>query len=151
MNIIVDDLSGIEVIALLEEHLQHMYSITPPESVHALDVGSLKAADVTFWSAWEDSTLLGCGALKQLTRKTAEIKSMRTVSTHSRKGVAATLVTHIIAQARIRGYEQLFLETGSMDEFIPARALYEKHGFQSCQPFADYVADPNSAFYSLAP
>jgi putative acetyltransferase len=42
------------------------------------------------------------------------------------------------------------LETGSQDFFAPARALYTRHGFAPCPPFADYTDDPNSVYFSLA-
>jgi putative acetyltransferase len=48
--------------------------------------------------------------------------------------------------AKERAYTQLSLETGSVDEFIPARKLYEKYGFEECGPFADYTLDPLSTF-----
>ena len=35
MKIVIDDLSGGEVLALLEEHISDMYATSPPESVHA--------------------------------------------------------------------------------------------------------------------
>ena len=45
MQIIVDDLRGPEIAALLEAHLDLMRSQSPPESVHALDLEALVAAD----------------------------------------------------------------------------------------------------------
>lgn len=42
------------------------------------------------------------------------------------------------------------LETGTEEYFLPARALYAKHGFSPCAPFADYTEDPHSAYYTLA-
>lgn len=153
MKIIEDDLSGSDVIRLLQEHLQDMQSTTPPESVHALDVSALRSPDITFWSAWQEEELLGCGALKTLDAVSCpgsgEIKSMRTVAAHLRKGVAASLLRHIVDTAVQRSYKNLFLETGSMDAFAAARRLYENHGFVECAPFADYVEDPNSVFYRL--
>jgi len=146
MDIRVDDLSGQEIAALLSEHLRSMYLHSPPESVHALDIGRLRAPDITMWSAWQDGELLGCAALKELDREHGEIKSMRTASRHLRKGVASALLRHILAEAKRRSYRRLSLETGSMAAFAPARNLYARYGFQPCGPFADYVEDPNSVF-----
>ncbi len=123
-----------------------MFLHSPPESVHALPLEGLRAPEISFWSAWEGDELLGCGALKELDPRHGEIKSMRTVSAHLRKGVAAALLHHIVAEAQRRGYERLSLETGSMAAFAPARALYQRHGFRECGPFADYREDPNSVF-----
>jgi len=146
MDIRVDDLNGQEIAALLSEHLRSMYLHSPPESVHALDIGRLRAPDITMWSAWQDGELLGCAALKELDREHGEIKSMRTASRHLRKGVASALLHHILAEAKRRSYRRLSLETGSMAAFAPARNLYARYGFQPCGPFADYVEDPNSVF-----
>ena len=141
-----DDLTGPEIRALLEEHLRSMYELSPPESVHAFDVGKLQQPDVTFWSVWSGVELVGCGALRELDYRHGEIKSMRTVGAHRRKGVARAVVSHIIEEARRRSYERLSLETGSMKAFEPAQRLYESFGFVRCPPFGDYREDPNSVF-----
>ncbi|WP_339239815.1 GNAT family N-acetyltransferase [Paenibacillus sp. FSL R5-0517] len=146
MEIKVDDLSGVQVKALIAEHLQGMAADSPPESIHALNLDGLKKPEITFWCAWEADELLGCGAIKELDPEHAELKSMRTASAHLRKGVARKILAHIMEVATERGYKRISLETGSMDSFIPARKLYEDFGFEYCEPFADYILDPNSAF-----
>jgi putative acetyltransferase len=146
MEIRRDDLRGPEIARLLEEHLRDMHLHSPPESVHALDLERLRRPEITFWTAWGGGELMGCGALKELDAAHGEIKSMRTAGAHLRKGVAAALVRHILAEARKRGYRRLSLETGAPDAFMPARRLYERHGFSYCGPFADYVDDPYSVF-----
>ncbi len=146
MEIREDDLAGPQILALLREHLEHMHEITPPGSVHALDVDRLRAPNITFWSAWDGPDLLGCGALKELDPTSGEIKSMRTPAIHCRKGIAASLLEHIIEVARQRGYTHLYLETGAFPAFAPARALYERYGFKYRGPFGDYTDDPNSSF-----
>ena len=146
MDIKVDDLTGSEVAALLREHLESMAQHSPTESIHALDIDELRKPDITFWSVWDNSELLGCGALKELNPQHGEIKSMRTAALHQRKGVAAILLKHILEEAENRKYTRVSLETGSMDAFIPARNLYARFGFRECGPFADYVEDPYSAY-----
>ncbi|QIS21321.1 GNAT family N-acetyltransferase [Nocardia terpenica] len=149
MRIVVDELTGPEVIALLGEHLGDMYATSPAESVHALDLTALRKPDITFWSIWEDTALAGCGALKELNPTHGEIKSMRTAAAFRRRGIAALMLNHIITEARTRAYTHLSLETGAQDYFAPARHLYTRHGFTPCPPFADYTADPNSVFMTL--
>lgn len=146
MDIKLDDLTGSEVAALIGEHLQNMALHSPPESTHALNLEELKKPEITFWSAWEEDELVGCGALKELDGQHGEIKSMRTSSSHLRKGVAKRILEHIIEEAKRRGYQRLSLETGSMDAFEPAKRLYASFGFQYCSPFSDYIEDPNSVF-----
>ena len=127
-----------------------MSHLSPPESVHALDLDGLRKPEITFWTAWSGSTLLGCGALKELTPVHGEIKSMRTASAHRRKGVARAVLTHIIEEARRRSYARLSLETGAMQAFEPAQRLYGSFGFANCPPFAGYTEDPNSVFMTRA-
>lgn len=150
MRIMEDDLTGPDIRALLETHFAGMLANSPEGSCHFLDFDGLNAPDVTFWSIWDRDSLAGCGALKELSPEHGEIKSMRTHADHVRKGVGAMMLTHIISEARERGYQRLSLETGSTEAFIPALALYEAHGFQFCPPFGDYVADPFSRFMTLA-
>ena len=146
MEIRFDDLSSREIRELLEEHLASMRRISPPESTHALPIEGLRKPEITFWTAWENGKLLGCGALKELDAEHGEIKSMRTAARHLRKGVAKTLLDYVMGEARRRGYGRLSLETGSMEAFEPARQLYARAGFAYCEPFADYIEDPNSVF-----
>lgn len=141
-----DDLTHQKIIDFLQEHLKEMHEITPPESVHALDLEALRLPNITFWSAWEDEELMGCGALKQLDLSSGEIKSMRTARNHRRRGIAAKILEHILTEAQQRAYHCLYLETGSFPEFAPARALYLRYGFEYTSPFADYIEDPNSVF-----
>ena len=150
MHIIEDDLTGPEIRALLETHFAGMLANSPAGSCHFLDFDGLNAPDVTFWSIWDGESLAGCGALKELSPEHGEIKSMRTHANHLRKGIGAMMLTHIISEARERGYRRLSLETGSTGAFIPALALYEAHRFQFCPPFGDYFEDPFSRFMTLA-
>ena len=146
MNIRVDDLTGKEIANFLREHLENMREVSPPESIHALDLEALRSPDMTFWSVWEGDELVGSGALKELDAKSGEIKSMRTAVAHRSKGIGSRMLEHILTEAKRRGYDQLHLETGSQSAFVPARALYLRYGFEHCQPFADYTDDPNSVF-----
>lgn len=148
MQIRVDDLRGPEIAQLLQEHLQAMHRVSPPESIHALDLERLRSPEITFWSVWSGDQLAGCGALKALSPVHGEIKSMRTVASFMRQGVASRLLRHIITEAQRRAYRRLSLETGSQPYFAPARQLYAAHGFTVCGPFEGYQDDPNSIFMS---
>jgi putative acetyltransferase len=149
MDIKIDNLESGDVLQLLQEHMQDMLATSPAESVHALDVPALKAPSITFFSAREGGQLLGCVAIKELSTANAELKSMRTHSHARNTGVASTLLEHILVVAKKRGYVSLSLETGSMAFFKPARKLYQKYGFTPCEPFSNYLSDPNSTFMSI--
>ena len=146
MKIILDDLKGPEIAALLTEHLEDMRATSPPESVHALDLDGLRQPNIRFWTLWDGHNLAGCGALKWLDSEHAEIKSMRTAATYKQQGIASKVLQHLITDAKAAGVQRLSLETGSMAFFLPARSLYAKFGFELCGPFADYTLDPNSLF-----
>ena len=146
MQIRLDDLSGPEIAAFLEEHIQDMRSVSPPESKHALDLAALKAPSIRFWTMWQDDLLIGCGALKTLSHDHVELKSMRIRTSHRGLGYSTELLHFLLDQARWQGAERISLETGSMPFFAPARALYRRHGFIDCAPFGAYKPDPNSVF-----
>jgi len=146
VEIRIDDLTGSRIAEFLREHLENMAENSPLESMHALSLEELRKPEITFWSVWSDTELLGCGALKELDPQHGEIKSMRTASIHRRRGVAAKLLERILEEAKRRNYKRLSLETGSMDAFAPAHNLYSRFGFKECGPFADYTEDPNSLF-----
>ncbi len=149
LRVVVDDLTGTEIQALLAAHHAEMADTTPACSMHALDLTALRDPAVTVWSAWSGDDLVGCGALKELDAEHAEIKSMRTAEGHTGRGVAAAVLAHLVAAARERGYRRLSLETGAEDFFAPARRLYLRHGFTACGPFGTYTEDPLSRYFTL--
>ncbi len=149
-TIAVDDPRADDVRALLERHLEFGNAHSPPEDMHALDVDGLLGPAVTFFSYRVDGDLLGVGALKQLDAGHVELKSMHTVEAARGRGVGRAMLDHIMGFARSRGVQRISLETGSMDAFAPARALYENVGFTECEPFADYIPSPYSTFMTLS-
>ena len=146
LKIIEDGLDNQQVLAMLRFHFDTNMAVTPPGSAHVFDVSRLKQSDVFFWTAWNDETLMGTGALKLMDANHGEIKSMHTLQTARRSGVGAAMLRHIMEQAKAKGLKRLSLETGSFEFFAPARALYARHGFYECPPFGDYKRDPHSTF-----
>jgi putative acetyltransferase len=150
IRIVLDDLTGEPTRALIARHLAGMHQNSPPESCHAFDVGKLKSPDVTFWSVWVGDRIAGCGALKQLDARRGELKSMRVADAFLGQGIGRAMLDHLIAEARARSLESLWLETGSAAAFTPALRLYESAGFTRCGPFDGYKEDPFSIFMSRA-
>ncbi|MGB6539556.1 MAG: GNAT family N-acetyltransferase [Xanthobacteraceae bacterium] len=149
LRIIPGDFGNPRVADLLRVHVTQARAQTAPGSAHALDLNGLRSPQISFWTMWEDETLLGFGALKRLSADHGEVKSMHTVQAMRRRGAGSAMLRHLIAAARADGMSRLSLETGSWDYFQPAQALYRSHGFVECPPFADYVLDPNSVFMTL--
>jgi putative acetyltransferase len=149
MRIGVADLDDPEVLELLRTHVRLARTQTAPGSAHALDEAALRSASIELWTIRDGRELVGVGALQRLSPQHGEIKSMHTVAGARRKGVGSAMLVHIIGAARVRGMTRLSLETGSWDYFLPARALYRRHGFIECGPFGGYAPDVNSVFMSL--
>ena len=75
---------------------------------------------------------------------------MHTAEAARRQGVARAMVEHLVAVARARRYRRVSLETGTVDGFAAARALYAAEGFLSCGPFGDYRPTADNTFMTLA-
>ena len=147
--IAVDDPLAADIRELVSRHLDFARSLSPPENVFALDTSGLVDPAVTFYSCRRGGELLAIGALKHLSDHHGELKSMHTASAARRQGLGRAMLGHLIGVARDRGYQLLSLETGSMDGFGPARALYASAGFAPCGAFAGYQPSPHSTFMSL--
>jgi putative acetyltransferase len=150
IEIRVDDLSGSEIAELIAVHSRTMLALSPAESCHFLPLEGLRLPSVTVWTMWEDGVLVACGALQDQGDGTGEIKSMHTREACRGRGFGRQMLEHLLGEARARGYRALYLETGSMAGFLPARRLYEVYGFSYCGPFGHYRLDPNSVFMRLA-
>ncbi|KAF7114192.1 hypothetical protein CNMCM5793_007770 [Aspergillus hiratsukae] len=144
-----DTLDHPEVQHLLHHHFTELQSHGHRETSFALDLTDFRNPSVTVYTAWEGNSLLGCGALKQLSPTHGEIKSMRTVQGHLRKGVAKAILQHIIAEAGERKYHSLSLETGTDGRFEGARRLYLGMGFEVCGPFGEYASSDDNMFLTL--
>jgi putative acetyltransferase len=149
MEIRPGDFSDPQVLDLLAIHLAGMHANSPPGTCHVLDLSGLQTPEISFWTAWRDDDLLGCGAIKELDARTGELKSMRTADAHLRQGVAAALLDQLIGIARERGYTRLCLETGTGDAFEAALALYRRGGFRNGAVFADYEVTDFNQFLHL--
>jgi putative acetyltransferase len=146
MEIKFDELTHPDVRALVQTHLEEMSGRENAVITHALNLEELQAEGITFFSVWEGETLMGCGALKELSESHGEVKSMHTARRFRRRGVSAALLFHMINIAEQRGYKKLSLETHPGKDYEPARKLYERFGFEPCGPFGDYEAHDYSVF-----
>ena len=143
------DLDSEDVQALLAFHFDQMRTTSPPDGCHVLPIDGLRGPAVIFWSARDEGELVGVGALKELAPDHGEIKSMRTAPGAVGRGVGRAILRHIVAEARLRGYRRLGLETGSTEPFAAALRLYESEGFVPCAPFSDYLDTPFTRFFTL--
>lgn len=150
LRIVEDDLSGEEIRGLVALHLSGMHANSPACKVHALPVEQLRQPGVTFYSAWVGEALAGMGAIRELDATHAELKSMRVASDWLGQKIGEAILLHLLSVARQRGFARVSLETGRGPAFKPALGLYRKHGFTSCEAFADYVLDDFSQCLTLS-
>lgn len=144
-----DDPRDGEVRALIETHFSYSRDITPEGFSFALDADSLTGPDMTFFTARRQGVLLGMAALKRLDGTHAEIKSMHTVAASRGQGVGRAMLEHVLTFAHAHGFRRVSLETGTSDDYAPARSLYRSAGFQPCGPFGGYSESPHNTFMTL--
>ncbi len=137
-----------EVNKLLKKHFIELRAASPEGSAHVLDIPGLKVPSIKFWSLWEESKLMGCGALKFLDQNHGEFKSIRIHDNFRGKGNGLKIMNHLIEEAKQLNIKRLSIETGAGEFFIPARKLFDKCGFKPCPPFAHYKKDVNSLYFT---
>ena len=135
-----------EVNELLKKHFIEVRAASPEGSAHVLDIPGLKVPSIKFWSLWKNEKLIGCGALKFLDNDHGEFKSIRVHNDFRKKGYGIKVINHLIYEAQKLNIKKLSIETGAGDFFIPARKLFDKCGFEICEPFAHYNKDINSIY-----
>ena len=138
-----------QVLALLAYHHREAHKGFLPGFAHALDPGALKSADIRFFGAWDSDALAGIGALRTLTPREAEIKSMRTAPEHLGRGVGRAILTQLLSTAREDGHDHVHLETGVGPRFVAANVLYERFGFVDRDAFGGYPPSPHNRFMTL--
>ncbi|MGB3314329.1 MAG: GNAT family N-acetyltransferase [Albidovulum sp.] len=138
-----------ELSLLMERHAEAMHADTPPESIHMMDAGALAGPEIAFFVMRDDGQPIGMGALKRIDAAHAEIKSMHILAEMRGRGLARTMLEHLIAEAKAEGYVRLSLETGAQPAFAAAHGLYAGSGFKECPAFAAYGPDPNSIFMTM--
>ena len=135
-----------EVNDLLIKHFIELRAASPEGSAHVLDISGLKVPSIKFWSLWENNKLMGCGALKFLDKNHGEFKSIRVHDNFRNKGNGIKIINHLIGEAKKLNINRISIETGAGEFFEPARKLFKRCNFKSCEPFAHYKKDINSLY-----
>lgn len=150
LRIAPEDPRSADARVVLEAHLRFAAGCTPEGHVHALDVEGLVGPEIQFRGARRGGALVAVGALRDLGEGHFEIKSMHTLVAERGRGTGRAMLAHLLDEARARGARRVSLETGTMDAFVPARALYAAFGFAPCPPFGGYWENPHSVCMTLA-
>jgi len=144
MTIAIESPDQTDVIALIAELDAYQDTLYPPESRYALDLASLKQANVLFAVA-RDSTgqAIGCGAIV-LCPEFGELKRLYVSPSGRGQGVAKQLLALLESRAIGSGCKLLTPESGPYQH--EALALYASVGYERRGPFGDYTNDPLSVF-----
>jgi putative acetyltransferase len=105
----------------------------------------LRSGDI-YLIAFLDENPVGCGALRKLDDRNAEVRRMYVLAQARRIGIARAVLVRLERAASDLGYKTLLLETGNRQQ--PARSLYHSYGFTRIPPFGAYANDPTSVCYS---
>ena len=149
MKAIENNFDDKKVNELLKKHFIELRSVSPAGSTHVLDIEGLKNETIKFWSIWDDENLIGCGAIKILSKYDGEFKSIRVHDNFRQRGYGKRIISTLISKSRDIGIKNIFIETGSGKFFEPARKLFKSCSFEECDPFGHYKNDPNSCYMKI--
>lgn len=135
-----------DVRALVKELNEFTFELTPAEFRHHMTVEQMAGADTTLFVARDASgATLGMGALRRH-GVVGEVKRMFVKPRARGLGVGGAILERIEALARQEGIGRVVLETGS--NFDAAKRVYERGGFETCEPVLDYPPSAWTAFYA---
>ncbi|MFN2457289.1 MAG: GNAT family N-acetyltransferase [Chitinophagaceae bacterium] len=92
--------------------------------------------------AYENGKPIGCGAIKEYTPTTMEIKRMYTLPDSRGKGIGSKVLNELEKWATELSYEKCILETGKRQP--EAIVLYEKNGYTLIPNYGQYAGIENS-------
>lgn len=130
-----------KLIGMLDELQTAVY---PAESNHLDSIETLERDNVTFFAAFLDGEVVGCGAVKRMSERYGEIKRMYVEPSARGRGVGKALLVALEFSLLAHGIGLARLETGIRQP--EALALYERCGYSRIPPFGAYREDPLSVF-----
>ncbi len=92
--------------------------------------------------AFEDNKPVACGAIKEFTPETMEVKRMYTIPEGRGKGCATKVISELEKWAAEMTYKRCVLETGIRQP--DAVALYHKNGYSLIPNYGQYAGIENS-------
>ena len=140
-RILKTDSSNIDFIRLvksLDEYLTEMDGEEHSFYDQFNKVDNLKYVVVLY----EDNFPVGCGAIKEYSPKTMEIKRMFTLPEKRGKGIASVILSELEKWSSELNFEKCILETGKKQ--TAAVELYPKRGYKLIPNYGQYSGVANS-------
>jgi GNAT superfamily N-acetyltransferase len=134
--------TGRALIAALDAEMDERY---PDPSQRHPTLGAEQVADGVgmFVVAWQGDVAVGCGALRTIEARVAELKRMFVVPEARGAGIGGEIVLALLAEAQRLGIARVVLETGVRQQ--EAMRLYERHGFQPIPCWGEYIASQETS------
>jgi putative acetyltransferase len=110
-----------------------------------LDPDEVRPGRGAFVVAYEGDTAVGCGAVRLIEPRVAEIKRMYVLPDRRGCGIARRILEVLEREARSLGVTKLRLETGTRQP--EAIALYSRTGYVPSDPFGEYPSSPLNVFF----
>jgi putative acetyltransferase len=101
-------------------------------------LGSLKHVVV----AYLDKKPIGCGAIKEVSKKNVEVKRMFTNKDARGKGIGSQVLTELEQLAKLLNYDSILLETGIRQ--TEAVEFYKKNLYKIIPNYGQYIGVKNS-------
>lgn len=126
------DLAGL--IGKLDDYLAGLY---PQDEIFGVDLSDPKTEEMTFVLAYWDGVPVGCGGIRRLDGRTAELKRFFVEPSMRRQGVARQVFRYLEQEAERMGFSAMRLETGAPQ--FESVNFYKKQGFYEIERFGEYV------------
>jgi len=136
-------LSNTASAAQIAEHLSRCDADFVPRLSARVDIGDYArkiASRAMQFEAWSDGTLVGLIAAycDDQEKRIAYITSVSVLKEWMGKGIAARLVSHCVAHAKVSGMRQISLEVASDNTL--AIKLYKRSGFTAGETHASSIS-----------
>jgi GNAT superfamily N-acetyltransferase len=95
--------------------------------------------------AYDNNKPVGCGAFKEYSTNSVEVKRMYTLPTNRGKGIATIVLMELEKWASELSYQKCILETGKRQP--EAIDLYKKNGYKIITNYGQYAGVENSVCF----
>ena len=132
-----------EAVQLMRELSDTLLSITGRSGEASFRAEDMDHPRSAFAVAWLDGRPAGCGAIREFSGDTAELKRM--YARDAGQGVGGRVLEFLEREAAALGYARILLETGTVDG--RAVRFYLSHGYRVCENFGKYAGREDSVCF----